>query len=243
MKLIIIIVTVFVAISSADEAPNAPAAAAASQNTCIRRNEYIQINGQCDAYMECRDYVPVQKLCPEGLHYDPSVAWPIYPCGYPSDVTCPDHSAIQPVKSTPDCPHQYGYFPSPVAAPNDCGQYRMCILGKPYEMVCPVGLAFNFASDRCDWPDLVPTCDVEKYLGFQCPPASFDESGNPIKTNHSYKDNCYAFYSCLGGKPRLLSCDSGFAFDSVSGECVDADSVSCASNPQPQSAVNQPNAS
>ncbi|CAG4924638.1 unnamed protein product [Colias eurytheme] len=224
-----VLATILVASSFAADAP---APQNAQSNACARRNSYLPVDGQCDAYVECTDYVPSQKLCPDGLHYDPTVAWPNYPCGYPSAVTCKSTYAIQPAQATKDCPHQFGYFPSPIAAPNDCGQYRMCISGKPYEMTCSTGLAFDFSNNRCNWPDLVASCNAEKYLGYQCPAASFDESGNPIKTNHKFANNCYAFYSCLSGKPRLLSCDSGFAFDPASGECIDADKVACNDNAQ-----------
>ncbi|CAH4017019.1 unnamed protein product [Pieris brassicae] len=198
---------------------------------CIRRNAYIPVEAECDAYVECKDFMPVQMTCPDGLHYDPRVEWPNYPCGYPMDVQCVGRNLPQVAKPNPDCPHRYGYFPSPVAAPNDCGQYRFCLDGKPIEMECPTGLAFNPDSGRCDWPGLVKSCNVEAYLGYTCPPATYDESGDPIVTNHRYKGSCYAFYSCQGGgHPRLLSCDAGFAFDEATGRCKDADKVRCQDN-------------
>lgn len=33
-----------------------------------------------------------QMNCPDGLHYDPKVEWPNYPCGYPMDVQCAAHN-------------------------------------------------------------------------------------------------------------------------------------------------------
>ncbi|CAK1548351.1 unnamed protein product [Leptosia nina] len=213
-----------------------------SHKSCPRRNAYIKMDGDCDTYVECKDFVPVQMSCPDGLHYDPDVEWPNYPCGYPMDVQCKGRSVPQPAKPTADCPHQYGYFPSPLAGPNDCGQYRFCLDGKPIEMECPTGLAFNPDSGRCDWPGHVKSCNVEAFLGFTCPPATYDESGDAIVTNHRYKGNCYAFYSCkAGGHPRLLSCDAGLAFDEASGRCEDSDRVKCAktSSAAPQPAAPQ----
>ncbi|CAK1548350.1 unnamed protein product [Leptosia nina] len=234
MRFVVLIFAATVASSIASDAPapstDAAPAADAQASPCSRRNVFMKVAGKCDAYVECIDFAPVQKSCPDGLHYNEAVAWPNYPCGYPSDVPCRDRSA-QAAKPTPDCPHQYGYFPSPTAAPTDCGQYRMCIAGKAVDLVCPTGLAFNFETSQCDWPFLVSSCDAASYLGYQCPAASFDESGNPVVTNHKFDGNCYAFYSCQDGRPRLLSCDAGLAFDPVSSRCVDADDVACSDSP------------
>lgn len=62
---------------------------------------------------------------------------------------------------TAECPHQYGFFPSPRATPEDCGLYLMCVEGKAIEMSCPPGLAFNPSNARCDWPDAVPSCNAD----------------------------------------------------------------------------------
>ncbi|XP_026324192.1 protein obstructor-E-like [Hyposmocoma kahamanoa] len=150
------------------------------------------------------------------------------------DAPCQGRGAPQPAQPTADCPHQYGFFQSPNADAMHCGSYRMCVEGKAIEMQCPPGLAFNSDNVRCDWPDLVPSCNAEQYLGFQCPPAPIDDDGNPMDVvNYAYKGNCYAFYSCEHGRPRFLTCDQGFAFDSVRGHCVNEKEVQCAVSMEP----------
>ncbi|XP_064077048.1 protein obstructor-E-like [Vanessa tameamea] len=166
-------------------------------------------------------------LCPDGLHFNPNAQFPAYACGYPQDVPCLGRGVSQPANPTAECAHQYGYFTSPAADPNDCGHYRICNAGRAIEMFCPTGLAFNPVTAQCDWPELVPTCNVETYLGQQCPPAALDQSGNPIVTNFKYEGDCYAFYSCMNGHARILSCDRGLAFDPVTSRCEDADRVQC----------------
>lgn len=66
----------------------------------------------------------------------------------------------EPPIPTQDCPHQYGFYPSPAATEHECGMYRMCVAGQAIEMMCPPKLAFNAETARCDWPDLVPSCDA-----------------------------------------------------------------------------------
>ncbi|XP_050352182.1 protein obstructor-E-like [Nymphalis io] len=227
---------------------------------CKVRNTYIKVEGECDSYIECRDYLSTEMLCPDGLHFNPNAQWPEYACGYPQDVPCVgrgitrkynnnNHIQIiinqnirnfensftfshlflltEPANPTADCAHQYGYFPSPVADPNDCGHYRICNAGRAIEMHCPTGLAFNPVTAQCDWPELVPTCDVETFVGYQCPPAAIDRNGNPVVTNHKYEGDCSAFYSCINGHARILSCDTGLAFNPVTSRCEDADRVQC----------------
>ncbi|KAJ8734154.1 hypothetical protein PYW07_014705 [Mythimna separata] len=196
---------------------------------CKRRNGYYKIDSSCDAYVECTEFVAQQLVCPDGLHFNPYAQWPAYPCGYPQDVPCIGRGAAQPAQPTGDCPHQYGYFVSPAASDENCGQYRLCVAGKAIDRFCPTGLAFNANLGRCDWPDLVASCNADKFLGFSCPAAPIDADGNPldIVINYKHQGNCYYFFSCEKGRARLLSCDAGLAFDPASGRCIDADLVNC----------------
>ncbi|XP_004928563.1 protein obstructor-E-like [Bombyx mandarina] len=214
---------------AASHVQSTPAAATAQNVICKARNGYYKTDANCDTYIECRDYQATNMICPDGLHFNPSVEWPAYPCGYPVEVTCVGRGSIQPAQTTPDCPHQYGIFKHPNASPTNCGQYRTCVGGRAFDMVCPPGLAFNPDFSRCDWADLVPSCDAEKFLGFTCPPAPLDAIGNPLNNviNYKYEGNCYYFFSCEQNRARLLSCDIGLAFDPTTGRCVDADRVQC----------------
>ncbi|CAH0722407.1 unnamed protein product, partial [Brenthis ino] len=203
-----------------------------STPVCPRRNAYLAIDGNCDSYIQCRENEPSNMICPDGLNFNPAAVFPEYPCSYPMDVPCNGRTRAQPPQPTANCPHQYGYFPSPVKS-EDCSQYIMCIDGIAVNMNCPTGLAFNPDVAQCDWPEHIPGCNANAYLGFTCPPPSKDESGNSIVTNHRYEGDCYAFFSCTDGKAHLLSCDMGLAFDAVSGHCVDADLVACPVNDVP----------
>lgn len=55
--------------------------------SCQERNGRFPVQNQCDAYIECIDGVPEEKLCPEGLVFNPEARFN-YPCGYPIDVDC-----------------------------------------------------------------------------------------------------------------------------------------------------------
>ncbi|XP_072936269.1 protein obstructor-E-like [Epargyreus clarus] len=195
---------------------------------CETRNGYYDADNSCDAYYECRDYQPTRMLCPDGLNYNPNATWPSYPCSYPADVPCYGRSPSQPPKATAECPRQFGFFPSPLAA-GDCGQYRLCAEGRAYDMTCPYGLGFDIQTGRCDWPENVPGCNVEGFLGFTCPAPEYDREGNALVSNYKREGDCYMFFSCQSGRARLLSCDPGYAFDPVSSMCVNADLVDCES--------------
>ncbi|KAJ2946524.1 hypothetical protein O0L34_g12578 [Tuta absoluta] len=203
-------------------------AAAAGDAICVSRNAYYPIELSCDGYYECKEGQAAEMLCPDGLHFNPRAVWPEYPCSYPMDVTCEGDRKPQPAQPTADCPHQFGFFASPQSSTGNCGQYRMCVDGQAIEMMCPPGLAFNPQNARCDWPDLVSSCKAEEFLNFQCPTAPLGENGEPLEVvNYKYEGDCFAFYSCEKGHPRLLTCDAGFAFDEASGHCVDSSKVNC----------------
>lgn len=73
-------------------------------------------------------------------------------------------------------------------AGQSCGEYVNCVDGREYQFKCPEGLAWDPDSWRCDWPDLVPSCNAEgtsyshqkhnflpltvhllEFFGFKCP--------------------------------------------------------------------------
>ncbi|XP_017791184.1 PREDICTED: chondroitin proteoglycan 2-like [Habropoda laboriosa] len=190
--------------------------------SCPERNGRFPNPTQCDAYVECIEGVPEDKLCPEGLVFNPDARFN-YPCGYPIDVDCQGRPNRQPAQSTEICPHQYGYFK--VGDHQNCGQFMNCADGRGHIFDCPEGLAFNAATYRCDWPDQVPDCDAEAFLGFRCP----DELKNPNLRDgiHLYRSHldCQRYYICVNGRPRLQNCGKGKAFNEDINTCDDAENV------------------
>jgi hypothetical protein len=62
--------------------------------SCPEPNGRFPLAPQCDAYIECIDGVGEEKLCPEGLLFNPEARFN-YPCGYPIDVQCLGRSALR----------------------------------------------------------------------------------------------------------------------------------------------------
>lgn len=63
---------------------------------CEERNGRYSVAGQCDAYVECTDGEPAEKLCPDGLMFNDKVKLFVYPCQYPIDVDCSTRQKLQP---------------------------------------------------------------------------------------------------------------------------------------------------
>jgi len=55
--------------------------------SCPEKNGRFPVQNQCDAYIECIDGIAEEKLCPEGLFFNPEARFN-YPCGYPIDIDC-----------------------------------------------------------------------------------------------------------------------------------------------------------
>jgi len=176
--------------------------------------------GTCDGYIECKNGVAEEKLCDDGLLFNPEVRG--FPCQYPIDVDCTGRTATQPPQATEECPHQYGYFRLGDSA--NCGQFMNCVAGRGFTFDCPEGLAFNSATYRCDWPDQVEDCNAEAYLGFSCPPAAKGFFGEEYRYFRSPSD-CQRYFVCIDGKPRLNNCGEGRAFNELINQCDGVENV------------------
>ncbi|XP_018570214.1 protein obstructor-E-like [Anoplophora glabripennis] len=178
----------------------------------------------CDGYIECVDGIPEEKLCPDGLLFNPAAGVFAFPCQYPIDVDCTGREQTQPPQSTEDCPHQFGYYS--IGDQRSCGQFKNCVDGRAFIFDCPEGLAFDGESYRCDWPDQVPTCDAEAYLGFTCPPDArqFGLGQEEYRYFRSPND-CQRYFICIENRPRLYNCGEGKAFNDLINACDGIENV------------------
>ncbi|KAJ8972561.1 hypothetical protein NQ317_010825 [Molorchus minor] len=188
----------------------------------------------CDGYIECKDGVPEEKVCFDGLLFNPAAGVSAFPCQYPIDVDCTGREQTQPAQPTEECSHQYGYYR--VGDAQNCGQFKNCVEGRAYIFDCPEGLAFNDVSYRCDWPDEVATCDAEAYLGFSCPPDArqFGLGQEGYRYFRSPRD-CQRYFICINNKPRLYNCGDGKAFNDLINACDGIENVTGCAVPQYQS--------
>lgn len=84
-------------------------------------------------------------------------------------------------------------------------------------------MADFFCKFQCDWPDSVPDCDAEAFLKYKCPPENRTGGSGEIKF---YKTNdCQKYFRCKNGRPRLLVCGNGTAFEQTLSRCEAAQNV------------------
>lgn len=196
-----------------------------SAGSCKENNARYPVSGQCDAYLECRDGVAEQKMCPDGLLFNANASVFAYPCQYPIDVDCVGREGKQAPNPTEDCPHQYGYFRRGQTAA-ECGQFTNCVDGRSFTFDCPEGLAFSVDTYRCDWPDMVPDCDAEAFLGFRCPQENVDPFfGQQEFTYFRSPVDCQRYYMCINSKPRLFNCGIGNAYNDLTSTCDGIENV------------------
>jgi len=191
---------------------------------CDEKNGRYTVAGQCDAYVECRNGEPEEKLCADGLVFNDKVDLFTFPCQYPIDVDCASRAKLQTPQSTEECPHQFGYFR--LGDSTNCGQFMNCADGRGYTFDCPDGLAFNQETYRCDWPDQVADCDAEKFLGFSCPPEpKVAGLGQGEIRFYRSPNSCQKYFVCLEGRPRMYNCGEGNAFNDLINGCDGAENV------------------
>lgn len=75
---------------------------------------------------------------------------------------------------------------------------------------------------QCDWPDLVPDCDVEAFLKYKCPSDNHTGMG---ETKFYKTNDCQRYFRCKSGRPRLLICGNGTAFEQTMNRCEAAQNV------------------
>ncbi|CAD6999215.1 unnamed protein product [Ceratitis capitata] len=186
--------------------------------SCPAPNGRFADDDQCDAYLECKEGVGEEKLCPDGLLFNQRTK-NTGDCTYLPFTTCKERTRLQPANGTAECPRQFGFYNS--GDPKNCGVYKNCAHGEVTLTKCPEGLAFNVESYQCDWPDLVAECDAEGFLGFTCPPPeTVDGAEKEVDTSPEgelryfrHPNTCKKYFVCVNGHPRLYNCGKYLAFN------------------------------
>merc|ERR1711971_1347461 len=96
-------------------------ATAQSNFICPEKDGYFEDTRQCDKYYDCYDGIPEERLCSDGLVFDPFS------------------------RKREPCDHYFNVDPHPkYADPNDCANFYVCLNGiSPREQGCELGLVFN----------------------------------------------------------------------------------------------------
>ncbi|CAG0916280.1 unnamed protein product [Notodromas monacha] len=170
---------------------------------------------QCDKYYACENGERVEKLCADGLVFNPRVSRSRRndPCFYPQEVECGSRSERQPAQPSDQCPHQFALFGTGDRA--NCGQYVSCANGVAYTLPCPADLAFSDDTGRCEWPDEVRTCDASAYLQFSCPPPSAEGALDYYPDPSDRR----RFFVCVDGLPRRITCGEDSEYNPETQTC------------------------
>jgi len=190
------------------------------------KNGQYEDEVQCDKYYECRDGIAKERLCPDGLVFDPSLR-KVNKCDQPFNVDCGDRTELQDPKGKNQyCPRKNGFFAHPDASV--CDVFYTCVDGEYIENKCTGGLHFDEYTGTCVWPENANRegcVETKKELkdGFQCPKekSKNDESGQIVAHPHfPHPEDCQKFYVCLNGvEPRELGCTAGEVFNDETKRC------------------------
>merc|ERR1712209_306199 len=190
-------------------------ATAQSNFICPEKDGYFEDTKQCDKYYDCYDGIPEERLCPDGLVFDP-FSRKREPCDHYFNVDCGDRLDLQPPRGPSDlCPRLHSFY--------------ACVDGQAEEYTCSSGLWFDEYSGVCNWPETTDRseCKAEAYAletsdGFQCPSnAPTDEFGQ-FDPHPKYADpnDCAKFYVCLNGiSPREQGCELGLVYNELTKQC------------------------
>jgi len=194
---------------------------------CPEKNGYFEDTRQCDKYYDCYDGIPEERLCPDGLVFDP-YSRKREPCDHFFNVDCGDRLDLQPPQGPSDlCPRLNGFYSHP--DPSVCHIFYTCSNGQAQENTCTPGLWFDEYTGVCNWPDNTDRqdCKADAYAletsnGFQCPPRPEVQEGAQFDPHPRFADanDCAKFYICLNGiSPREQGCDAGLVFNELNMQC------------------------
>lgn len=199
--------------------------ASAQSFKCPPKDGQYEDARQCDKFYECNDGVATEKLCPDGLVFDPLIR-KINKCDQPFNVDCGDRTELQPPKPNKLCPRRNGFFAHP--EPNVCNIFYNCIEGDATEITCTAGLHFDEYTGTCVWPDAAGRtgCNAQTNTqlkdGFTCPAqGQTDANGQQVAhPKYAHPTDCQRFYVCLNGvEPRDLGCQVGEVYNEESQRC------------------------
>ncbi|KAK7579758.1 hypothetical protein V9T40_000387 [Parthenolecanium corni] len=203
----------------------------AAEFKCPHKNGVFEDPIQCDKFHECDEGIAKEKLCPDGLVFDPRNR-KVNKCDQPFNVDCGDRLELQEPHSNHLCPRRNGYF----AHPDEkvCNIFYNCIEGEATEIVCPTGLHFDEYSGTCVWPQSAGRtgCGEPETMklkdGFSCPKeAQAHNHGQAVAHPvYAHPKDCQKFYVCLNGvTPREQGCSLGEVYNEESKKCDEPENV------------------
>ncbi|XP_055623531.1 protein obstructor-E-like [Toxorhynchites rutilus septentrionalis] len=202
------------------------------QFNCPKEHGQFEDPYQCDKYYECNNGRATEKLCPDGLVFDPE-SKRVSKCDQPFNVDCGDRKELQPPNQVGVCLRQNGFFPHP--DPSMCHIFYNCVNGQELEITCSAGLHFDWETGICVWPETAGRTGCKgnpnRKLndGFQCPAEykNVDGNGQIIPhPNFPHPSDCAKFYICLNGvEPRLGACFGGLVYNPETQRCDEPENV------------------
>lgn len=200
-------------------------AVSGQQFTCPAKDGTFEDTRQCDKYYECFDGIAEERLCLDGLVFDP-YSNKREPCDHYFNVDCGDRLELQTPRGTSDlCPRLNGFYAHP--NPGVCNVFYACVEGVAEEYTCSPGLWFDEFRGVCNWPTETERFDCNASLastasGFTCPNNIPSDRFGIADPHPKYPDenDCAKFYVCLNGvTPREQGCELGLVYNTQTKAC------------------------
>ncbi|XP_049957899.1 chondroitin proteoglycan-2-like [Schistocerca serialis cubense] len=149
----------------------------------VDHTDHLPDSQNCSLFYKCDHAAPVLFVCPDGLHFNPTLEV----CDWPDNAGCTGGSAPTSAPSSTAAPTSAATTAAPTSAPSstakpapsgdcpavgtcpqnedensiakhlphasNCSQFCKCDHGKPVTFDCPAGLHFNPTLEVCDWPE------------------------------------------------------------------------------------------
>lgn len=191
----------------------------------------------CTKYYVCNWLTPVERSCPQGLHWNQQASY----CDYPSQAGCVGGPAVTPTTSaaptTPKpvekCPEEYDPDQQPNYLPHeDCTRYYICSWGgATIEQNCPAGLHWSQANRYCDYPaqaECTAAPAVSSSTSSTTPSGECPAVYDPAHQVYFPHADCTKYYICTYEGAKLeQNCPAGLYWSAVNSYCDHPDRAQC----------------
>ncbi|EDW99711.1 peritrophin-48 [Drosophila yakuba] len=167
----------------------------------------------CGGYYYCGASGAVRGSCPAGENFNPTTMACVYRNNYPCTESSGSSSTVSVALKLCNLVENGVYFGSP----SDCSGWNFCKDNVLHSGSCETGLVFNVQASNCGYKTASSCAQVtnDPSLTGVSAPTTCSSDGSMIAATA-----CNQYYMCSAGNYQLMTCPSGYYYDTISKACV-----------------------
>ncbi|XP_033157478.1 peritrophin-48 [Drosophila mauritiana] len=192
-----------------------PSTCTSNSNPCLGKavGSFAASSSSCGGYYYCGASGAVSGNCPAGENFNPTTMACVYKNSYPCTESAGGDSTASVILNLCNLVKNGVYFGSP----SNCSGWNYCQDNVLHSGSCEAGLVFNVQASNCGYKMASSCAQVtnDPSLTGVSAPTTCSSSGATIAATA-----CNQYYLCSAGNYQLMTCPSGYYYDTISKACV-----------------------